>query len=87
VSALLVGPIALGPRFKGRLGHWITTLAQHAAGDRERGPHRVDMSHVVEIDSSVALDVSAIDVGLRSGDDWVRDHIIGRIPGARHESE
>lgn len=84
VSALLVGPIALAPRFGRRLGRWLTHLAQHAAGDLARGPCRVDVSHVREIGSAIMLDATADELGLNQGDSWVADKIIGRLPGADH---
>ncbi len=87
VTALLIGPIALAPRFGGRIGTWLSDLARHAAGDLERPPHRVVMSHVVEIHSAIKLDVSGTDLDLVKGDQWVADHLIGRLPGADHASE
>jgi len=87
VTALLIGPIALAPRFGGRLGTWLVSLARHTAGDLERPPHRVSMAHVIEIDSGITLDVSRFDLDLTVGDEWVADRIIGRIPGADHASE
>lgn len=87
VTALLVGPIALAPRFGGRMGTWLASLARHTAGDLDRPPHSVAMAHVIEIDSVIKLDVTRFDLDLVQGDQWVADHIIGRLPGADHASE
>jgi sporulation protein YlmC with PRC-barrel domain len=87
VTALLIGPIALAPRFGGRIGTWLVSLARHTAGDLERQPHRVVMAHVIEIDSVIKLDATRFDLDLVQGDQWVADHIIGRLPGADHASE
>ena len=87
VTALLVGPIALAPRFGGRLGTWLASLARHTAGDLDRPPHRVDMAHVIEIGSAIKLDVARQELGLGQGEDWVAERIIGRLPGAQHASE
>jgi hypothetical protein len=87
VTALLIGPIALAPRFGGRFETWLISLARHAAGDLERPPHRIGMAHVIEIDSAIKLDVSSSDLDLSLGDQWVAERIIGRLPGADHASE
>ena len=87
VTALLVGPIALGARLGGRFGRWVTTMAQHVAGESGRDPVRVSMSHVIEIDSSIVVNQTAEQLGLSSGDSWIAERIVGRLPGATHASE
>jgi hypothetical protein len=84
VSAILVGPRALGRRIGGRLGRWITSIASRQA---TTPPPRVDISLVRDIGSAVTLDARRADLDLAPLDDWVDRHIISRIPGSRHESE
>ena len=82
-AAILVGPAALGPRINGRLGRAIVRL-QRRWHRSQVGPYRIGFDQVGEIDSAVRL-VSRVRVpGL---DGWLREHIIGRIPGARHDSD
>jgi hypothetical protein len=84
VSAILTGPGALGPRLHGRLGEWVGAVWRRLHPDADPAPSRIPMSDVVDIDSAVtvgrrrdALQVDGFEV-------WVRDHIIGRLPGSRH---
>jgi sporulation protein YlmC with PRC-barrel domain len=87
VSALLTGPIALGPRLGGRTGRWWTMLAQRLGGSADRPPTRIPMSHVTDIGSAIAVDVAAADLGLAEGERWFADRVVGRLPGAsdRHD--
>lgn len=87
VTALLIGPIALAPRLGGRLGTVLASLARHTAGDLQRPPYRVDMSHVIEISSVIKIDTPRFELGLAQGDQWVAERVIGRLPGANHASE
>lgn len=86
IVALLLGPVAYGTRLGGRLGRWITRAAQTVGSVEE--PIRVPMSQVADIDVSVTLRVPVGE--LRRAvlvEDWLRDHFIGRIPGAHREAE
>ena len=76
VKALLVGPEPLarriGPRI-GRLVGWIT------GGKREV---RIPFEHVTDVGPDVDLDVPASATGATHAEDWIREKIIGRIPGS-----
>jgi hypothetical protein len=84
VTAILVGPRALGTRIGGRLGRWITSIASRQATDP---PPRIDMGIVADIGSAVTLDAHRADLGVAPLEDWVDRYIISRIPGSRHEGE
>jgi sporulation protein YlmC with PRC-barrel domain len=85
VTAILVGPRAVGPRIGGRLGHWFTAIASRLAGSRE--PPRIDFRHVVEIGDVIKISPTVQELDVTSLEEWVRDHVIARIPGSGHESE
>jgi sporulation protein YlmC with PRC-barrel domain len=87
VTALLAGPLALGPRLPGRLGRWVVAVARRWASDPERGPARIPFERVVELGSSVVVDRNRDELGLAPLEDWAREHIIDRIPGSAHASE
>jgi hypothetical protein len=84
VSAVLIGPGALGPRLHGRVGEWVGAVWRRLHPDTDPAPGRIPMSDVVDIDSAVTVgrrrDVLQVD-GLEV---WVRDHVIDRLPGSRH---
>lgn len=49
--------------------------------------HRIPWSTIAEIDVALALEADADDFDVRWAERWVRDRIIGRIPGGRHDPE
>lgn len=84
VAKILVGPRALGPRFRSRLGVWVRSIAERLS----TGPiPTIDFALVDEIGSELKLSASRKDLDVAPLEDWVRDHIVGRVPGSRHESE
>ncbi len=82
VSAILSGPGALAPQIGGRLGKWIAA-AESRLSDKP-GPARISFGVVRRIGNDVQLIVSRDDLDVTRFEDWVRDTIISRVPGARH---
>ncbi len=83
VTAILVGPRAVGPRLRDRLGRWVTSIAGRVAdGDIPR----IDFVHVAKIGSSITLACDRADVDVVPLEDWVDEHMISRIPGSGHAS-
>jgi hypothetical protein len=87
VSAILSGPGALSPRFGGRLGRWIEAAHRRLHPDQDPDPARVSFGVVKRIDEHVELSISRDGLETMRVEDWVRDHIIGKIPGAEHAAE
>lgn len=86
IVALLMGPAAYGRRVGGRPGRWIEGIAATLAQTKE--PIRIPMAIVAEIDVSVRLSVELASLQRATRlEDWLRDHFVGRIPGAHRESE
>jgi sporulation protein YlmC with PRC-barrel domain len=82
VAALLVGQQALGDRIGGRLGRWIAGTARRLSPDYDRGPIRIPYDLVAELTSAVNLSVRRELLPDPPLEMWLRDHLIGRIPGA-----
>ncbi len=82
VSAILSGPGALAPQIGGRLGKWIAA-AESRLSDQP-GPARISFGVVKRIENDIQLIVSRDDLDVTRLEDWVRDTIISKIPGARH---
>ncbi|MBL7255518.1 PRC-barrel domain-containing protein [Paractinoplanes lichenicola] len=76
LTALLTGQSALGGRFGGVLGRWITA----AAGGAE--PRRIPYDLVAKVDSAVHLAIKRELLAPPALEKWLDDHLIGRIPGA-----
>jgi hypothetical protein len=81
IVALLTGQRALGPRFGGVLGRWITAVATRLDVDR-LGPRRIPYDLVSDVDSAVHLSVKRELLPEPALETWLNDHLIGRIPGA-----
>ena len=87
VTAILAGPGALGGRLGGRLGAWLEAAADRLrAGDRRR-PARVPFTVVGRVASAVELSVAKADLETDRLEAWVREHLVGKLPGARHAPE
>ncbi|MEU5696722.1 hypothetical protein [Actinosynnema sp. NPDC020468] len=87
VTALLVGQRVLGDRIGGALGRWLTSVAERQHGPERRPPVRIAFSHVARIGSAVELSISADLLDTAPLESWLRTHLVGRIPGARHEGQ
>jgi len=87
VSAILTGPAALGPRFRGRLGQWVVAIWHRLRPDEHPTVGRIDFSDVERISSAVHVTQRRDQLRLDGFEVWVGDHIIDRIPGASHEPE
>jgi sporulation protein YlmC with PRC-barrel domain len=87
VSALLSGPLALGPRLPGRLGRWVTAIGRRLSLHAEDGPRRIPFDRVTDLGSAVTVNGARDQLHMAALEDWVREHLIDPLPGSRHESE
>src|SRR5215213_1694384 len=57
VTAILIGPRALGPRLGGRLGRWVTAIAARLAEKESEtsATQRLDFGLVTEIGSAITI--------------------------------
>jgi hypothetical protein len=47
--------------------------------------HRIRWTHVADVGTTVALGVHGDALDVTWPERWVRDHVIGRLPGGRHD--
>lgn len=87
VSALLVGPGALGPRVGGRLGRWTVSIWRRLRPDVDPSPGRLDAALVTGTDSAVHLGAAVGELHVDGLERWLRRYVIDRIPGAGHAAE
>ncbi len=87
VTAILSGPGALQGRFGPRLGGLIEAVHQRLHPKEEPGPARVSFGAVKRLAEHVDLTVAKGELDVSAFEDWVREHIVARIPGAAHASE
>src|SRR5919199_2519459 len=76
VRALLVGPEPLARRIGPRVGRLVQRIT---GGKREV---RIPWEQIENIGPDIKLSVLASATGATHAEDWVREKIIGRIPGS-----
>jgi sporulation protein YlmC with PRC-barrel domain len=82
VTGLLLGQQALGERIGGGLGRWISAVARRMSEPPGQPPIRIGFDLVERVDSAVRLSVARELIVEPPLEAWLRDHLIGRIPGA-----
>ena len=82
VTGLLLGQQALGQRIGGGLGRWIVAVARRMSEPPDQPPIRIGYDLVAKVDSAVHLSVARELLPEPPLEGWLRDHLIGRIPGA-----
>jgi hypothetical protein len=87
VVAILSGPGALAGRVGGRFGGWIGALHRRLHEDRDPRPARVPFEQVTRIGEHVELAEPQSALESNRSEEWARDTVIGKIPGARHATE
>lgn len=87
ITALLVGPQALGRRLGGALGRAVSGLAERLRSAGHPDPIRIPFHLVAEVDSAVKLSVRRELLTEPALETWLREHLIERIPGAHHAGE
>lgn len=87
VTAILVGPRALGPRLGGRIGRWVTAIGRRLADGQSPDPPRIDFALVSDIGSAITIARRRDEVDVISMERWVDANVISRIPGSGHASK
>lgn len=87
VTAILVGPRALGPRVRGRLGRWMAAIAGRLANPDQLDIPRIDFALVTDIGSAITVARTEQELNVAPLEAWMDRHVIARIPGSRHEGE
>jgi hypothetical protein len=86
VTAILAGPAALGPRIGGALGRWMVAVQRRLRPDDQDGPARIAIALVEEINTAIHLSAARAELRTDQVEAWVVRHVIGKLPGADHES-
>jgi hypothetical protein len=87
VSGILVGPGALGPRIGGWLGKLMVAVQRRLHGGEDPPPPRIDFGVVTDIGITVTIGIRAGQTGVQGLEDWMRENVIGRLPGASDAPE
>jgi hypothetical protein len=83
--AILVGPGALAHRYPGRIADWWAAVSRRMNWSRTAEMAVVPLTEVTTVGSSVRVTPAAQDVLLDSFglENWLRAHVVTRIPGAK----
>lgn len=82
LTAILLGPEALGARLGGRIGRWVADLGHRLRPNHGPAP-RIEWDEVERLGTDVRLHRHRDEFDFPHSERWVREHVIGRIPGAR----
>jgi len=81
LSAILIGPAALGFRLHPAIGRWVTAL-EYAFGLPDGRPVRIDAGDISEIDRHVKTDVAISETAADAVEQRLR-RWVAKIPGSR----
>jgi hypothetical protein len=82
IVAVELGSVALARRLGRRPGAWMSQLATRLGGPRHAAPHRITWHKVRDIGVDIEFDIDVRETAIFDWQDWLRDHVVGRIPGA-----
>jgi hypothetical protein len=82
VVALELGVVTLACRLHRVVGEWVARV-ERRLGITSSEPVRIRFEHVTKTGIDVMVDIDAKKTGALVWEDWLKDHVIGRIPGAR----
>ena len=84
VSALLTGPGVLGRRTGGRIWGGLGRLHESVVRGLGGGPSRIPFTQVQDVGDHVVLSVARHDLDAQCTEEWVRVHVVAKIPGSDH---
>ena len=77
-----IGAIALARRLGPRVGYWVSHIAGRLGGYKSRKPYRIPWIKVRDIGVDIEFDIDVQNTTIFDWQDWLREKIICRIPGA-----
>lgn len=86
IAYIEVGPITLLRRFSTSLARWYARMDAHF-GEGRGQPIRVPWTRVKSRGITLKLDFAADSTPIFAAERWMRDNIMGRIPGASRRGE
>ena len=82
VTALLVGPAALGPRVGRRTGAFFTALRGLLRDQSDDSAASISIDLVADIGPAVKLHAQRASLPVTAVEDFLAQHLIGHIPGS-----
>lgn len=85
IAYIECGPTVLARRLHPKLAEWVTRMLS-SIGPRRSEPVRIPWARVSAVDMEVEVDLDVQEernLGVLDWEYWLRDNIIGKIPGAK----
>lgn|SRR5690349_12943652 len=82
IAFVELGAVALGRRLGPRAHRWVGRLAEKLGGPRRRQPHRIAWNKLRDTGVDIESDIDVRETAIFDWQVWLRDRVIGRIPGA-----
>jgi sporulation protein YlmC with PRC-barrel domain len=82
IMALELGVVTLARRIHRSLGDRVAQM-ERRWGLTGSDPVRIGFEHVVETGVDVRVGIEATRTGALKWEDWLKDHVVSRIPGAQ----
>ena len=82
VTFVEIGSVELARRLGPRLGRWASRIGEKLGGKEHRQPYRIPWNKVRDIGVDIEFDVDVQETTIFDWQDWLRDHVISRIPGS-----
>jgi hypothetical protein len=87
VVAILSGPGALAGQIGGRLGRLVAAVHQRLHPETEAGPATIPFGVVKRVEEHVEVSLGRSALESNRAEEWARDVVIDKIPGAGHAPE
>ena len=82
ITFIEIGAVALARRLGPRIGHFTSRVWGQLGGENSRKPYRIPWRKVRKIGVEIKIDIDVEDTTIFSWQDWLRNKVILRIPGA-----
>jgi len=83
VAAIEQGAATLARRLHPRLVRWVEAIGARLYGAAPGGPERIPWEKVKDVGIDVEVDMDVADSRLYAWQEWLRQKLIGRIPGGK----
>jgi hypothetical protein len=87
VVAILSGPGALAGQLGGRLGRWVASVHQRLHPHTDATPATIPFGVVKRVEEHVEVSIGRGALESNRAEEWARDVVIDKIPGAGHAPE
>jgi hypothetical protein len=77
-----IGATTLAHRLGPRIGRFVSRIAERLGGEKARAPYRISWDKARDIGVDIEFDIDVRDTTIFDWQNWLRDKIICRIPGA-----